>query len=561
MANVAWNQTYLLFGNGLGVSTLLAALPVFTLLALLGIFRKPAWIAGLSGLAVTFFVAIVGYGMPSGTALSAAAYGAAFGLFPISWIIFWAIALYRVTLDSGKFEIIKDSVGSLTTDPRLQALLIAFAFGAFVEGAAGFGTPVAVAAAMLTGLGMSPFTASAACLLANTAPVAFGSIGIPVITLAGITGLPLQQVSAAVGHLCAPVSLFIPSYLTLAMGGRRSLRAVWPAALVAGASFAAVQFLVSNYVAAQLTDILASLSAIGSLIVLLWLWRPADLRRAEAARVGNAYTETARAGSGHTETAAAGHKHHPASAIVEAWMPYAFLVVFVLLWGYKPIQTVLNNVTQAIEWPYLHNLVHRMPPVVTKPSPYGAIFTLNWMSASGSSCMFATVLSAVFLRFRPAAFVRLLGSVARQLFLPIVTVTSVLALAFLMNYSGATGTLGLAFASTGSMFPFFSAMLGWLGVFLTGSDTSANALFGSLQVVTAHKLGLNPALMAGGNSTGGVMGKMISLQTIAVAAAATNMSVADQAKLFRFTLKHSIVLAAIVGLIVLWYAYVVRISF
>jgi lactate permease len=242
-------------------------------------------------------------------------------------------------------------------------------------------------------------------------------------------------------------------------------------------------------------------------------------------------------------------------------MPYGFLVIFVLLWGYKPIQTALNTMTQTFAWPYLHNLVHRMPPVVTKPTPYGAMFTLNWMSASGSSCMFATLLAAIFLRMKPAAFVRLLGSVGKQLFLPIVTVAAVLALAFLMNYSGATGTLGLAFASTGAMFPFFSAMLGWLGVFLTGSDTSANALFGSLQIVTAHKLGLNPALMAAGNSTGGVMGKMISLQTIAVAAAATNMSVADQAKLFRFTLKHSIVLAALVGLLVLFYAYVVRISF
>jgi len=551
MNSVTWNQTYFLFGQGLGISAIIAALPVFTLLALLGIFRKPAWVAGLSGLAVTFILATAGYGMPSGMAISAAAYGAAFGLFPICWIVFWAIVLYRVTLDTGKFEIIKHSVGSLTTDPRLQALLIAFAFGAFVEGAAGFGTPVAVAAAMLTGLGMSPFAASAACLLANTAPVAFGSIGIPVITLAGITGLPLQQVSAAVGHLCAPVSLFIPTYLTLAMGGKRALRAVWPAALVAGASFAVVQFVVSNYVAAQLTDILASLSAIGALIALLRVWRPAELQLAEAAAAGN----------GRTEVRPPKHQHHAASEIVAAWMPYVFLVIFVLLWGYKPVQTALNAVTQTLAWPYLHNLVHRMPPVVAKPSPYGAMFTLNWMSASGSSCMFATLLSAIFLRLHPAAFVRLLGSVARQLFLPIVTVAAVLALAFLMNYSGATGTLGLAFASTGAMFPFFSAMLGWLGVFLTGSDTSANALFGSLQVVTAHKLGLNPALMAGGNSTGGVMGKMISLQTIAVAAAATNMSVADQAKLFRFTLKHSIVLAAIVGLIVLFYAYVLPIAF
>jgi L-lactate transport len=553
MLSATWSQVYLLSGQGLGITAIIAALPVVTLLLLLGVLRKPAWMAGLAGLAVTFIVTIGFYGMPGGLALSAAGYGAAFGLFPISWIVYWAIVLYRVTVETGKFSIIKDSVGHLTTDSRLQALLIAFAFGAFVEGAAGFGTPVAVAAAMLTGLGMTPFAASAACLLANTAPVAFGSIGIPVITLAGITGLPLAHVSAAVGHLCAPVSFFIPAYLTVAMGGRRSLKAVWPAAFLAGGSFALVQFLVSNYVAAQLTDILSSLTAIGALIILLRVWKPVDAPPANAIGAG--------AGSSGAAVQPAPSARRSPREIAYAWMPYGLLVVFVLLWGYKPVQAMLNTVTSAVPWPHLHNLVQRMPPVVTKSSAYPAIFTLNWLSASGSACMFATLLSAVFLGMKPIAFIRLLGSVARQLFLPTVTVTSVLALAFLMNYSGATGTLGLAFASTGVVFPFFSAILGWLGVFLTGSDTSANALFGSLQVVTAHKLGLSPALMAAGNSTGGVMGKMISLQTIAVAAAATGMSVADQARLFRFTLKHSILLAAVVGLIVMFYAYVVPIRF
>lgn len=535
-----WNQSYLLFGQGLVVSALIAAAPVFTLLFLLGVLRKPAWIAAVSGLAVTFLLAIAGYGMPTGMSASAAAYGGAFGLFPISWIVFWAIALYRVTLETGKFEIIKDSIGSLTTDPGLQGLLIAFAFGAFVEGAAGFGTPVAVAAAMLTGLGLSPFHASAVCLLANTAPVAFGSIGIPVVTLAGITGLPLDRVSGAVGYLCAPVSLIIPSYLTVAMGGWRALKRIWPAAVVAGVSFGGVQFLVSNYVAAQLTDILSSLAAIVSLVVLCRLWKPAEVK---------------------AEAAAPLHRHHPAGEVFKAWMPYGFLVLCVLLWGYKPFQAMLNSVTTALPWPSLHNLIQRMPPVVSKPAPYAAMFTFNWLSASGTSCMCATIISALLLGVSPARFLRLLGAVSKQLFLPTVTVTSVLALAFLMNYSGATGTLGLAFASTGAMFPFFSAALGWLGVFLTGSDTSANALFGSLQVVTANRLGLNPVLMAAGNSTGGVMGKMISLQTIAVAAAATGMSVEDQAKLFRFTFRHSVLLAAVVGLLVLFYAYVTPIHF
>lgn len=547
-----WNQTYQLFGQGLVVSALIAAAPVFTLLLLLGVFRKPAWVAALSGLAVTFLLAIVGYGMPAGTAVSSALYGAAFGLFPISWIVFWAIVLYRVTVETGKFEIIKDSIGSLTTDPGLQGLLIAFAFGAFVEGAAGFGTPVAVAAAMLTGLGFSPFNASAVCLLANTAPVAFGSIGIPVVTLAGITGIPLERVSGAVGYLCAPVSLIIPAYLTVAMGGWQALKRIWPAAVTAGVSFGVVQFVVSNYVAAQLTDILSSLAAIVSLVVLCHVWKPAPARVEVAA---------AAAGGSRSYVSMPAQTHHTPGEIVKAWMPYGLLVVCVLLWGYKPFQTMLNSVTMALPWPSLHNLVQRVPPVVAKPSPYGAMFTLNWLSASGTSCMVATLISAALLGVSPARFLRLLASVSKQLFLPTVTVASVLALAFLMNYSGATGTLGLAFASTGVMFPFFSAALGWLGVFLTGSDTSANALFGSLQVVTADRLGLNPVLMAAGNSTGGVMGKMISLQTIAVAAAATGMSVADQAKLFRFTFRHSVLLAAVVGLLVLFYAYVAPIHF
>jgi lactate permease len=337
------------------------------------------------------------------------------------------------------------------------------------------------------------------------------------------------------------------------MGGWRALKAVWPAALVAGGIFATVQFVVSNFVAAQLTDILSSLSAITALVVLLHVWQPAQVYQAATAWAGG--------GAGSVPAISQQSRRHPLGEVLTAWMPYGFLVVFVLLWGYKPVQTALNSVTSAFAWPWLHNLLQRTPPVVTKSAAYGAMYNLNWLSASGTSCMFATLMSALFLAVKPSAFARLLVSVMRQLFLPTLTVTSVLAVAFLMNYCGATGTLGLAFASTGALFPFFSAMLGWLGVFLTGSDTSANALFGNLQVVTAQHLGLNPALMAAGNSTGGVMGKMISLQTIAVAAAATNMSADDQSKLFRFTLKHSLLLAAAVGLLVMFYAYVLRLQF
>jgi L-lactate transport len=541
---MTWSQSYLLFGQSLAISALIAAAPIFTLLILLGVMRKAAWIAGLVGLVVTFGLAILGYHMPAITAMSAAAHGAAFGLFPISWIVFWAIALFRVTVETGKFDIIRGSIGRLTPDPRLQALLIAFAFGAFLEGAAGFGTPVAIATTMLTGLGFSAFSAAALCLLANTAPVAFGSIGIPVITLAGTTGLPLEKLSAAVGSLCAPVSIFLPAYLVVAMWGFSALSGVWLPAVVAGVVFAGVQFGVSNFIGPQLTDILASLSAMAVLVLLLRFWKPKTNARNVPVHTGS--------GSGIADT------QHSLGEIMFAWLPYGFLVMCVLLWGYKPIQTALNAVTVAIPWPLLHDVVVRMPPIVTKAAPYHAIFNFNWMAASGTSCMAATLLSALCLRISPRRFVLLLVSVARTLLLPTVTVTSVLAIAFLMNYSGATATLGLAFSATGALFPFFSSLLGWLGVFLTGSDTSANALFGNLQVVTAGRLGLDPVLMAASNSAGGVMGKMISLQTIAVAAAATGMSVPDQAKLFRFTLKHSILLAGIVGGMALLYTYVFR---
>jgi len=542
-----WSQSYFLFGNNLAVSALIAAVPIFTLLLLLGVLRKPAWIAGLAGLAVSLVLALGGYHMPLSLALSATAHGAAFGLFPISWIVFWAIALFRLTVDTGKFEIIKESLGRLTSDRRMQALLIAFAFGAFIEGAAGFGTPVAVAAAMLTGLGFPPLRAAAICLLANTSPVAFGSIGIPIVTLAGITGLPLDKLSAAAGRLCAPVSLFVPAYLVLSIGGIPALRGCWLPVVVAGISFASTQFLVSNFVGPQLTDIAAALVTMVALIAVSRFWKAKD---------GELFLNVA------TEAAVVEDRHKtvPVSAgqVFYAWLPYALLVVCVLLWGFKPFQNRLNLFNVNFQWPMLHDLVLRMPPIANAPSPYHAIYSFNWLSASGTSCMVATLLSAIALRVSFSTFVVVILTTCRQLFLPTVTVASVLAMAFLLNYSGATSTYGMAFASTGAIFPFCSAILGWLGVFLTGSDTSANALFGNLQVVTATRLGLDPVLLAATNSVGGVMGKMISLQTISVAAAATGMSTLDQSKLFRFTLKHSILLVSVIGCLAMLYAYVLH---
>ena len=547
-----WSQSYTLFGRGLAFSAVIASLPILILLFLLGVRRKPAWFASLFALLVALVIALFAYKLPPPLTLSAAGYGAAFGLFPISWIVFWAITLYRVTVDMGKFEIIKSSMGNLTSDARLQALLIAFAFGAFVEGAAGFGTPVAVAAAMLVGLGFSPFYASALCLVANTAPVAFGSIGIPVITLAGITGLPVDQLSGAVGRLCAPLSLFVPCYLVCIMVGWRGMLEVWPAVVLVGGVFASVQFLMSNFVGPQLTDIVSSLCALGALLVLLRFWRPTRMWDRELEPVGPVGQERKFSAL----APGSNDRKHTAGQIFAAWMPYGLLVILVLLWGYKPFQAVLNSVTISARWPLLHNQVMMMPPVVAKPTLYKALYQMNFLSAAGTACMFSTLLAAVLLRMSPAAFGRLLLSVCRQLFLPTLTVTAVLAMAFVMNYCGATATLGLAFSASGRLFPFFSPLLGWLGVFLTGSDTSANALFGNLQVVTAGRLGFEPTLMAAANSAGGVVGKMISVQNIAVAAAATAMTVADQARLFRFTLRHSIVMATTIGIEVMLYAYV-----
>jgi lactate permease len=549
---VTWSQTYLLFGQGLTVSAILAAMPIFTLLFLLGVLRKPAWIAGLFGLAVTLVLATVCYRMPPLIALSGACDGAAFGLFPISWIVFWAIMLFRVTQETGQFEIIKTSIGRLTPDPRIQAILIAFAFGAFLEGAAGFGAPVAIASTMLTGIGFPAFSAAAICLLANTAPVAFGSIGIPVITLAGTTGLPLQQLSAAIGRLCTPVVLIMPVYLVAATWGFGALRGIWLPALFAGTVFAAAQYAVSNYMGPQLTDILASLLAMASVIVLLRFWRPKSSQSFPPA--GSMATPKSAAGKVIPMQSASAALDGPAK-VLYGWFPYILLVACVLLWGFRPVQHRLDSLSFVFPWPFLHDAVLRMPPIVASPSPYHAIYTVNWLATAGTACMVAALLSAACAGMSPWRFLRLLTSVIRQLMLPTVTVTSVLAVAFLMNYCGATATLGLTFAAAGSMFPFFSSVLGWLGVFLTGSDTASNALFGNLQVVTAGRLGLNPVLMAAANSVGGVMGKMISLQTIAVAAAATGMSETDQAKLFRFTLRHSVFLVFLVGCLALLSAY------
>ncbi|MDZ7638745.1 MAG: L-lactate permease [Bryobacterales bacterium] len=544
-----WQQNYVPAADSLALSALLAALPLLGLLLLIGVFRKPSWMAATSGLVLAIFVALFGYGMPVPLLISSSLMGAAFGLFPIGWILFNAILLYQLTVRAGKFEIIKHSLGNLTADRRLQALLIAFAFGAFLEGGAGFGSPVAVAAAMLAGLGFTPFYAAVLCLLANTAPVAFGSIGIPVFTLAGITGLPLDRLSAGVGRICAPISVFVPAYLVVVMSGFRGLMGVWPAAAVCGIGFAGTQFLVSNFVGPELTDILAALASIIGLVVLLKLWKPREIQTT----VANDH-DAKDLPQPETPTGAPVHSN---AEVFGAWVPYLLLVGFVLVWGVPVVKPYLDAFTFPIPWPGLHNAVQRVAPLVETPSPYPAIFKLDLLAASGTACLIACIFAAIFLRISPAKFALTARDVAIQMAKPTLTICSVLALSFLMNYSGSTMTLGLAFAATGVLFPFFSALLGWLGVFLTGSDTAANALFGNLQVVTANTLNLNPVLMAASNSSGGVMGKMISLQSIAVAVAAAGMAISEESRLFRYTFRHSIFLASAIGLVVVFYAYVV----
>ena len=554
-----WQHNYEPIGGSLGVSAAVAAIPILVLFFMLGVLRRPAWQSAGAALVSALAVALFGYGMPPQMAVIATIYGAAYGIFPIAWIVFASIMLYRLAVDTGKFEIIKDSVGSLTDDRRLQAMFIAFSFGAFIEGAAGFGAPVAVSGAMLAGLGFNPFYAAGICLLANTAPVAFGSIGIPVTTLANVTGLDELKLSAMVGRLCAMISIIIPGYLVVVMAGRKRALEVLPAIIACGVSFAGVQFYVSNNMGPALTDILSSLACIIVMVVVLKVWKPKNIMRLEGDKPISV-----------TKT------KHTGQQIFMAWMPYLLLVVFVLTWGEREIKPHINSIGNSVipaslpvtagsadgltatrlMVPGLHNQITRVEPVVAKPSPYAALYELNWLSASGTACLLAILATALVLRVRPGKVVKIYVDTFKQLKLAILTIGCMLGLAYLMNYSGMTSTLGLALAATGWYFPFFSAVVGWLGVFLTGSDTSANALFGNLQVVTANTLDLNPILTASVNSSAGVMGKMISVQSIAVAVAATGMTTADESRLFRFTIKHSVLLMICMAIISMLFAYV-----
>ena len=532
-----WQHNYAPVAQSIGWSALCAAIPMFVLLYLLAIRRKPAWLAAIVSLGVALLLAGLVYHMPPALIFSSVLYGMAFGLLPIGWITFNAILLYRLTLETGQFEVIKDSVARLTGDCRLQALLIAFAFGAFIEGAAGSGVPVAVCAAMLTGMGFNRLKAAGICLLANTSPVAFGGIGLPIITLAKTTDLPLLSLSATAGRICAPLSVCVPAYMVVLIAGWKGLRGVLPAVLVCGLTFATVQVTVSNLIGPELTDILSAIATLLALVLFIRIWQPKD---GLGAHEGAAAPVTS-AGPG-------------LPAVARAWLPYVLLAGCVLCWGMPAVKSQLLRTSIVFPWPALHGLIMRLPPAVPVAATYDAKYSFDWLASPGTACLIASVLAAAFAGLSPRRFVAVFLGTLRQMALPLVAIASVLGLAFLMNYCGATSTLGLAFAATGVFYPFFSAVLGWVGVFLTGSDASSNALFGNMQATAARSLGLNPVLTAAANSTGGVMGKMISVQSLAVAAAATG---AQEAQLFRFTFWHSVLLVSLIGGVVTLYAYVI----
>lgn len=534
-----WSQTYDPLGHPL-LSTALAAAPIVVLLGLL-VAGRSAPFAAIAGLMTALLGAVFGFDMPTDMALASAAYGALFGLLPIGWIVLAAVFLYQLTVHTGQFEIVKRSVAALSPDRRIQALLIAFSFGSFLEGAAGFGTPVAISAALLIGLGFSPLYAAGLSLIANTSPVAFGALGTPIITLAKVSGLDEMQLSQMAGRQLPLFSLIVPAWLVATMSGWRGVVGCWPAILVCGGTFALAQFATSNFHGPTLVDVGGGVSSMIALAVLLQFWQPKTIWRFP------------------DELAAQPHADElplSASRVAYAWFPWVLLSAMVFAWGWPDVKAALNERSKpSFAIPYLHEQVTRTPPVVARPAPEKAIYDFNWLSATGTSIFLAAILSAVWLRVPPATFIRLFFETVWRMRDALFTIACMLALAFTTKYSGSDATLGLAFTHTGWLYPFFAPLLGWLGVALTGSDTSSNALFGSLQRITAEQLNLNPTLIVASNSTGGVMGKMIDAQSIVVAAVATGQH-GSEGQILRFVFWHSLVLAAMVGALTLFQAYV-----
>ncbi|MBB5220240.1 lactate permease [Amaricoccus macauensis] len=539
---MTWSQVYDPLGN-MWLSTLLAALPIIALLGGIGIVGMKAHTAALLGLAVALLVAVVGFGMPVKMAGASAAYGAAFGLLPIGWIILNVIFLYRLTEQTGQFDILRDSIAGLTPDRRLQLLFIAFCFGAFFEGAAGFGTPVAVTAAMLIGLGFAPLAAAGLSLIANTAPVAYGALGSPVIALSAVTGLDLLQLSGMIGRQLPFFSVIVPFWLVWAFAGRKGMMEIWPALLVAGVTFAIPQYLVSNFHGPWLVDVIAALVSMASLAGFLKIWRPKRI-----------WTKT---GLDDSEAPPVEPKHtHSNGTVFRAWLPWIILSVFVFAWGTPQFKALLDQIfIWKLPVPGLDQLVQKVPPVVAEVHAEAAIYSFNIMSMTGTAILCASIVSGLVLGFNPVKLVREYFQTAYVVRFSLLTIAAMLALGYVTRYSGTDATLGLAFAQTGWIYPFFGTMLGWMGVALTGSDTASNVLFGGLQKITAQQLGLSPILMAAANSSGGVMGKMIDAQSIVVASTATKWYGQEKA-ILRYVFFHSIALACLVGILVMAQAYV-----
>lgn len=546
---MTWIQAYNPLGS-IGLSALFAAIPLFILLYMLGVKRVKGHFAAAVGLGSAVLLAIAVWGMPAGLAISATLNGAMYGIFPIVWIVVTAIWVYNMTVESGEFEIIKNSLASITDDRRLQALFIAFAFGSFIEGTAGFGTPVAITAAMLVGLGFNPIYAAGICLIANTAPVAFGAIGIPIVVAAQVTNLDVMKISQVVGRQLPFLAVLVPLWLVVTMCGWKRAMEVLPAVLVAGLCFAVTQFFTSNFVNPYLPDITSAVVTIVGLLIFLKIWKPTNTwhfpnEKPSAGKITLQYST---------------------GEVLRAWAPYLILAALVFLWAddrYIKLKLTLLNIDKLnpfflISWPGLDGLVQKAAPVVAKTTPYPAKYMINLLSAAGTAIFISGLLSVLIIpNYGFGRAFACLGRTIKQLVYPICTIAMILGLAYIMNYSGMSSTLGLAFTATGGLFPFFSPILGWLGVFLTGSDTSANALFGSMQKTAAEQIGVDPHLTVAANSSGGVTGKMISPQSISVATAATGL-VGEEGTIFRFTLMHSLAMMFAMACLTLAQAYVLR---
>lgn len=519
---MTWTQNYDPVGSLL-LSTLIALIPIAYFFWALAIKKMKGHIGGLTTVLLAVIISVVAYGMPVGMAVSSTLYGALTGLWPIGWIVINAVFLYKLTVKTGQFDIIRSSISSLTDDRRLQVLLIAFSFSGFLEAAAGFGTPVAISAALLVGLGFRPLYAAGLCMIANTAPVAFGAIGIPVITAAKASGLDAAGISAIAGLQLGVLAVIVPFWVVFAMGGLKSVFEVLPAILVSGLSFGISMWASATFLGPELPAIIASLVSLFALTVFLKFWRPANIFRFDDEK----------------KAAATKKVNYTTGQIFKAWSPFMILTGFITVWGIPSIKASLKATNLALSIPGLDNLVMKAAPIVAKPTPYAAVYTFDWLAAAGTGILLAAFVSMFVLRMSFGKWVATYFENLNELKFPILTIASVLGFAYIANYSGMSATLGLAAAKTGGFFPFFAPILGWLGVFLTGSDTSSCALFGNLQKITADQIGVNSSLTVAANATGGVAGKMISPQSLAVAAGSTGL-VGRESEIFRYTLKHSI---------------------